>query len=195
MSLQISIVISVFNEEEVLERSAAAFSHIMKSHDYNYELIFVNDGSKDNSLALLKQIAKEYSHVKVINFSRNYGHEAAMLAGIDQSIGECVICMDADLQHPPEMIPHMIGKFRGGADILTMIRTKNPDSSFFKSVTSKLFYYLLNKVSGQNFDINASDFFLISKRVADVLKTQFREQSRFLRGFIQIVGCASVSGS
>ena len=78
--------------------------------------------------------------------------------------------------------------FRGGADILTMIRTKNPDSSFFKSATSKLFYYLLNKVSGQNFDINASDFFLISKRVADVLKTQFREQSRFLRGFIQIVG-------
>lgn len=154
----------------------------------DYEVVYVNDGSVDDSRALLAEIAASDTKAKVINFSRNYGHEAAMLAGIDNSCGDCLICMDADLQHPPAVIPQMIEKYKAGIDILTMVRTKNPDSGFFKALTSKLFYWILNKISGQNFDINASDFFLISNRVAKVLRTEFREQSRFLRGFIQIVG-------
>ncbi|MEQ8924192.1 MAG: glycosyltransferase family 2 protein [Fulvivirga sp.] len=186
--MEISIVVSVYNEEEVLSAFHDEVNSVLNNLAKSYELIYVNDGSVDNSREILSTIAKTDKNVKVINFSRNYGHEAAMLAGLDHSKGNCVICMDADLQHPPAVIPQMVEKFEGGIDILTMIRTKNPDSGFFKSITSKLFYSILNRISGQKFDINASDFFLVSKRVAKILKTEFREQSRFLRGFIQIVG-------
>ncbi|QSE97819.1 glycosyltransferase family 2 protein [Fulvivirga lutea] len=188
MDIQISIIVSVYNEEEVLNAFHKEASSVLNKLGKSYELIFVNDGSVDSSRELLSEIAKADKNTKVINFSRNYGHEAAMLAGLDHSKGNCVICMDADLQHPPAVIPQMVEKYESGVDILTMVRTKNPDSGFFKSITSKLFYSILNRISGQKFDINASDFFLVSKRVAKILRTEFREQSRFLRGFIQIVG-------
>jgi glycosyltransferase involved in cell wall biosynthesis len=111
-----------------------------------------------------------------------------MIAGIDHSRGDMIICMDADLQHPPEFIPQMIKKQREGYDIITMARMDNPDSSRIQKFTSRLFYQVLNGLSGQEFDINASDFFLITKPVADILRNEFREQYRFLWGFIQLIG-------
>lgn len=191
--MKLSIVVSVYNEEEVLNEFHKELSHVLSKLNDRTEIIYVNDGSFDDSRALLSQIATSDKQVKVINFSRNFGHEAAMIAGVDKSTGDCVICMDADLQHPPKEIPSMLKKFKEGFEVITMMRTKNKDSGWFKKTTSKLFYSILNKISGQNFEVNASDFFLISRKVANVLKSDFREQSRFLRGFIQMIGFKKTS--
>lgn len=191
--MKLSVVVSVFNEEEVLNEFHKELSSVLNNLNDQAEIIYVNDGSIDNSRTILKEVAANDKRVKVINFSRNFGHEAAMIAGVDKSTGDCLICMDADLQHPPAQIPQMLTTFKGGFEIITMMRTKNKDSGWFKKITSKLFYSILNKVSGQKFEVNASDFFLISKKVANVLKSDFREQSRFLRGFIQMIGFKKTS--
>lgn len=186
--VNLSIVVSVYNEEQVLGQFYDELIRVIKSLDVSSEIVMVNDGSADRSREILHELAERDNRVKVISFSRNYGHEAAMIAGIDNCNGDVIICLDADLQHPPAVIPQIIDKYREGYDIVTMVRTDNPDSGWFKRFTSRAFYSILNNLSGEKFDVNASDFFMVSRRVANVLKTNFREQSRFLRGFIQLVG-------
>lgn len=126
--------------------------------------------------------------IKTISFSRNYGHEAAMLAGIDYSSGDAVICLDSDLQHPPAIIDEMYKTFLNGYDVINMVRKNNHGSTLSKKLTSKFYYWLFNKISPVKFEENASDFFLISQKVADILKKEFREHNRYLRGYIQIIG-------
>lgn len=185
---KLSMVISVYNEEEVLDKFYDAFEKISKGFSWEYELIFVNDGSVDNSLNILKKLS-ENKFVKVINFSRNFGHEAAMIAGIDYASGDGIICMDADLQHPLECIFPIVEKFNEGYEVINMVRLENKSAGLLKNITSKLFYKVINKLSNQaSFEENASDFFAISGRVADVLKNNYREKCRFLRGYVQSVG-------
>ena len=124
----------------------------------------------------------------MINFSRNFGHEAAMIAGIDYAHGDGIVCMDADLQHPPKSIPEMIQKFEEGFDVISMVRSFREDGGMIKKITSSLFYRILNKMSPVKFQNNASDFFAISKRVAEVLRKEYREKVRYLRGYVQSVG-------
>lgn len=183
-----SLVVSVFNEEDVLQTFWDTTKQYLNDINIPFEVIFVNDGSYDNSINILERLAKENKNIKVINFSRNFGHEAAMIAGVDFSSGDVVICMDADLQHPPIEIKEMIEKFSEGYEIINMVRIDNKDVGFLKRVSSKYFYYFLNRLSPVKFEPNASDFFLISRRVADILKNDFRERARFLRGFIQNIG-------
>ena len=183
-----SIVVSVYNEEAVLKLFYKHLAEVLDKETDVFEIIFVNDGSQDGSLSILTEIAHGDSRVKVINFSKNFGHEAAMLAGIDHSNGDAVICMDSDLQHPPVLIPEMLAKCREGYDVINMVRMERKDAGFFKRVTSKLFYKFINMISPVKLVPNASDFFLISRPVAKVLKEDFRERTRFLRGLIQIVG-------
>jgi dolichol-phosphate mannosyltransferase len=183
-----SIVASVYNEEEGIKSFYNSLSETLKVLSYPYEIIFVNDGSRDDSLELLKAIASEDNTVKVINFSRNFGHEAAMLAGIDYSSGDAVICMDSDLQHPPSIIPDMLKKKNEGYDVVNMVRTLRKDAGFFQKINSKLFYIFINKISSAKLAENASDFFMISRKVCKILKTDYRERTRFLRGIIQLVG-------
>ena len=186
---KITIVVSVYNEEAVLNSFFNAFDNFCDILIWDYELIFVNDGSNDKSLLLLEQYAYKNKRAKIISFSRNFGHEAAMIAGIDAATGDGVICMDADLQHPLECIPQIIGKFEEGYEVISMVRLANKSAGFVKNVTSKIFYKVVNVLSEQaNFEENASDFFAISNRVADILKNNFREKSRFLRGYVQSVG-------
>ncbi len=184
----LTIVVSVFNEEQVLTLFYGELTKVLATLDINHEIIFVNDGSHDNSLKILSEYVLQNKHVKVVNFSKNFGHEAAMIAGIDYSAGDAVICMDADLQHPPEKIKEMLEKYLNDFEIINMVRTENCDAGFLKRMLSKSFYYLINKISPIRFEPNASDYFLISSRVASILKHEFRERTRFLRGFIQIVG-------
>lgn len=186
--MDLSVVISVYNEEQVISLFYEEITRHLNNLPLKYELVIVNDGSRDNTLHVLRSLAEQDQHIKIVSFSRNFGHEAAMIAGIDHSRGNIIICMDADLQHPPSIIPDMLEKQKEGYDIITMVRTDNPDSGWLQKFTSKSFYKILNRLSGHNFDVNASDFFLITKPVADVLRTEFREQYRFLRGFIQLVG-------
>ena len=151
-------------------------------------MIFVNDGSRDASLAVLTRLAGENPKVKVVSFSRNFGHEAAMIAGLDYSSGDAIICMDADLQHPPECIPGILAKMEDGCQVINMVRTKNDSAGLIKNVTSSGFYWLINHISDVHFEPNASDFFAISRQVANVLTTSYREKVRFLRGYVQNVG-------
>ena len=192
MAKKISIVVSVYNEEQGLnqfyEHTCPILEAAVAAADWDYELIFVNDGSRDNSLDLLKGFATKNPKVKVVNFAANRGHEAAMIAGIDISAGDGVVCMDADLQHPPEAIPEIIAKFDEGYDVISMVRTARADAGLFKKITSAAFYKVMNKMSKANFENNSSDFFGISRRVALVLKKDYRERVRFLRGYVQNVG-------
>ena len=127
MAKRISIVVSVYNEELSLRDFFQETTKVLEtlSDSWEYELLFVNDGSQDQSLSILREFADADSRVKVINFSRNFGHEAAMIAGIDYASGDGIICMDADLQHPPECILEIIEKFEEGYEIINMVRTRN----------------------------------------------------------------------
>ncbi len=185
---KVSVVGSVFNEEEALPLFYREAGHVLEAQDWEYELIFVNDGSRDDSRAVLYRMAKLDPHVKVIHFSRNFGHEAAMIAGIDFASGDAVICMDADLQHPPAVLPEMLRCFRDGYDVISMVRTANRSAGLVKNLTSGGFYTVINALSGVNFEKNASDFFGLSRRAAEVMRKEYRERVRFLRGYVQLIG-------
>ena len=188
----LSIVVSVYNEEENLDRFLEVTSDVLQSalstYEWDYELIFVNDGSADQSRVILDGFAQADKHCRVIHFSRNFGHEAAMIAGIDYAKGDFIVCMDADLQNPPELVPQMVEQFNAGSDIMLMARAENKDAGLMKRLTSGLFYGVLNFLSGAKFERNVSDFFGISKRAADVLRKDYREKNRYLRGYIQQIG-------
>ncbi len=186
----LSVVVSVYNEEAVLKSFYKETKQILDNIEWDYELLFVNDGSKDRSLEILSTLANEDTHVKFISFSRNFGHESAMIAGIDYSSGDVIICMDADLQHPPECIPKILERFEQGFEIVNMVRTKNESAGWFKNLASSAFYKVINILSDVKFESNASDFFAISQRVAGVLRVNYREKVRFLRGYVQNVGFA-----
>ena len=182
--MKISIIVSVYNEEQVLHTFYHTLIKVLEEQKYEYEIIFVNDGSSDSSQDIIDNFISENSNVKSILFSRNFGHEAAMIAGIDHVTGEMIICMDSDLQHPPAIIPEIYNRFvMGNVDIINMVRKE-----LRQNLTSKLFYQILNLISPYNFESNASDFFVISERIARILRDNYRERVRFLRGFIQIMG-------
>ena len=193
MSKKISIIVSVYNEEEVLFEFYRETIKVLLLIDNPYEIIFVNDGSVDGSRGILFKIAKDDENVKVVHFSRNFGHEAAMIAGIDNASGDYIVCMDADLQHPPTLLPEMLRKFESGYDIINMVRTVNKSAGIIKNITSSMFYKVINRLSDIHLVSNASDFFGISKRVADVLRNNYREKTRFLRGYVQNVGFNTVN--
>lgn len=188
MDRLVSVVVSVYNEEKALEEFYRVTRTVLEGISWDYELVFVNDGSGDNSLSILEKLAAENERVKVISFSRNFGHEAAMIAGLDYSRGDGIICMDADLQHPPECIPEILARMEEGYEVINMVRTQNKSAGIIKNITSSGFYWLINHVADVHFEPNASDFFAISRHVAEVLKHSYREKVRFLRGYVQNVG-------
>ena len=188
MDRTISVVVSVYNEEKALEDFFRETSRVLEETGWDWELIFVNDGSADKSLSVLKGLAAQDKRVKLVSFSRNFGHEAAMIAGMDFSSGEVVVCMDADLQHPPACIPEILKKREEGYEVISMVRTKNRTAGLIKNITSSGFYWLINHISDVDFEPNASDFFAVSRRVARVMRENYRERVRFLRGYVQNVG-------
>ena len=190
-----SIIVSVYNEEAVLPIFHQEVSAVIDSmaDTADFELLFVNDGSHDNSRQVLQQLMEKDQRVRVIHFSRNFGHEAAMLAGIDHCRGEAAVCMDSDLQHPPTLLPQMFEQYQQGKDVITMMRTERADGGASKHLSSRLFYHLINKISDAQLQPGASDFFLLSQRVINVLRSDYRERTRFLRGIIQIIGFEKAS--
>lgn len=188
MEKTLSVIVSCYNEEQALDRFYEETAGILKKLHWDYELIFVNDGSQDGTMRVLDRLSELDKKVKVISFSRNFGHEAAMIAGLDYSRGDGMVCMDADLQHPPEYLPEIVKKLESGYDVINMVRIKNESAGWFKNLASSAFYRLINLLSDVKFEPNASDFFAISKRAAKVLKEHYREKVRFLRGFVQNIG-------
>ncbi|MFR5600882.1 MAG: glycosyltransferase family 2 protein [Lachnospiraceae bacterium] len=188
MKKKVSVVVSVYNEEQALDQFYQVTSQVLESISWDYELLFVNDGSHDGSLSVLERLAAANPKVKVVSFSRNFGHEAAMIAGIDLGKGDALICMDADLQHPPACIPDILEKMEEGYEVINMVRLHNESAGFIKNITSAGFYKVINLLADVQFEPNASDFFAISAKVAKVLRQDYREKVRFLRGYVQNVG-------
>ncbi|GAB4041873.1 glycosyltransferase family 2 protein [Spirosoma jeollabukense] len=182
----ISLVVPAFNEEETLPVLVHRLMAVMKRYE-SYEILIVDDGSSDQTRHVLRELSKEYPVVRFISFSRNFGHQMALRAGYDNARGDAVICLDADLQHPPELIPTLIAKWREGYEVVYTVRAPDPKLSFFKRTTSKYFYRLLRSASNLDIEDGAADFRLLDRKVVDTIK-QFKENDLFLRGAISWVG-------
>ena len=183
----ISVVVPMYFEEQVVNECHVRLTEVMKNIDYLYEIIYVNDGSKDKTLELLSKIAKVDKQAKVINFSRNFGHQNAVTAGIDYAKGDGIVIIDADLQDPPEIIPLMIKKWEAGDEIIYGKRLKREGETAFKLVTAKWFYRFLGFMSEVEIPKDTGDFRLIDKKVAEIFK-MLPERNRFIRGMFAWVG-------
>ena len=177
----ISIVVSVFNEDLNLKELDLQIAENLVN--YNYELIYVNDGSTDNSLSVLKSIQHKNSRVRIVNLLKNFGHEIAMTAGMYYTKGDCVIFMDADLQHPPKLLPQLIEKWHEGFEIVSTRRIVNEGQSIFHQGVAKSYYYILNSLTDFKIPAQTPDFRLIDKKYIEVLKL-FKEQKRMFRGLV-----------
>ena len=185
---KISIVIPAYNEEGNLFLIHSEIRKVFETiKAYNFEIIFVNDGSRDNTQNYLEKLASEFPEVKYIEFSRNFGHQNAVKAGIDFADGNAVISMDADLQHPPKLLPLMIQKWEEGYDIVYTIRKYSKNISFFKRKTSDFFYHVLSNLSDVELEKGSSDFRLLDASVIDVIR-KTGESDIFLRGLVKWVG-------
>lgn len=182
-----SIVIPVFNEEECIEKTYERLKNIMDALGEPYELIFVNDGSKDASGAHLRRLCEIDGKVKLINFSRNFGHQIAISAGMDYALGDAIIIIDADLQDPPEVIPGMIKKWKEGFEVVKARRIERKGDSFFKKATAGIFYKIMKNMTSIDIPVEVGDFRLIDRKVCDTLK-HIGEKNRYVRGLVSWVG-------
>lgn len=188
---RISLIVPVYYEEEVLPIAYPRMKAAMEQTNYDYEIIFVNDGSRDGTMRVLRKIATEDRKVKVLSFSRNFGHQLAVTAGMDEATGDALVIIDADLQDPPELIPDMVKLWEQGADIVYGKRQKREGETFFKKFTAACYYRLLTAMSAYPIPLDTGDFRLISRNVADVF-LNMREHDRFLRGMSAWMGFESV---
>lgn len=186
---KISVVIPMYCEEEVVDICYKRVINNLKklSDKYSYEIIFINDGSKDSTLEILKKIASNDDNVKIISFSRNFGHQAAVTAGIRNVTGDAIIIMDADLQDPPELFEGMIEKWEEGYEVVYGKRKTREGESIFKLLTARMFYNTLNKLSEIEIPKDTGDFRLVDRKVIDVIAT-LPEHNKFLRGLFSWVG-------
>jgi len=182
-----SVVVPVFNEELVIRETYTRLRKVMESLGEPYELIFVNDGSTDRSQEIITEICRQDPRVKLINFSRNFGHQIAITAGMDHASGEAVIVIDADLQDPPEVIPSMVAKWKEGYEVVYGKRIKRKGEGFFKKFTAALFYRLLQRMTNLPIPVDVGDFRLLDRKVCQVLK-DIREKNRYVRGLVSWVG-------
>ena len=183
----ISVVIPSYNEEENIPVIGRKLQETFAALPYKYEFIFVDDGSSDSTLTKIKELALSNEHVFFVEFSRNFGHQCALKAGIDICRGDCVISLDADMQHPVELIPALIAKWEEGYDVVYTRRMDDPSLSYMKCLTSRLFYRFLNRLSKVKLEQGVADFRLIDRKVADVF-ISLKENSLFIRGLIAWLG-------
>jgi glycosyltransferase involved in cell wall biosynthesis len=183
----ISVVVPVYNEEAVVFESYKRLKGVMESLNEPYELIFVNDGSRDATPDIVRHICEADPTVHFIDFARNFGHQIAISAGMDYASGEAVVVIDADLQDPPEVIPAMIAKWREGYDVVYGKRAERKGETLFKRFTSAAFYRVLQKLTDVDIPVDTGDFRLIDRKVCDALKL-IKERNRYIRGIISWLG-------
>lgn len=183
----ISVVIPMYYEEAVARECYRRIKEVMTKNQLNHELIFVNDGSKDKTIDILKEIANEDKAVKIIDFARNFGHQNAVTAGVCHSKGDAVVIIDADLQDPPELIMDMIQKWKQNYDVVYAKRIKRKGETWFKLITAKYFYKFLAHMSDVSIPTNTGDFRLMDKKVVESFKAM-PERNRFIRGMISWIG-------
>lgn len=185
---KVSLVIPMYYEEEVANECYEKVSNVLKGLDkYDYEIIFVNDGSKDKTLEILEEISKKDEKAKIISFSRNFGHQAAVTAGLREVTGDAIVIIDADLQDPPELIPQMLELWEQGNEVIYGKRKTRKGESAFKLLTAKMFYKTLNALSDVEIPKDTGDFRLVDRKVVDVINS-LPEHNKFLRGLFSWVG-------
>lgn len=185
--INLSVVVPAYNEEKVIVEFHRRLGAVLDKLALNSEVVYVNDGSRDNTLNLLKGLLAADSRVRIVDLSRNFGKEHAMTAGLDKAEGEAVIVIDADLQDQPELIPEMIAKWQEGFDVVLMKRTSRKGESFVKKFTATMFYKFIRKISYINIPENVGDFRLMSRKVIEALKN-CGEETRFMKGLFAWVG-------
>jgi len=183
----ISIVCPCYNEEEVIEHFLKSMTKILETTQKTYEIIFIDDGSKDNTLNVLLDAKAKYEHLRIIKLSRNFGKEIALTAGIDASIGETVVPIDVDLQDPPELILEFIKKYEEGYDVVLAKRADRTTDTFAKKFSAEAFYKFHNKISDISIPNNVGDYRLMSRRVVEEIK-KLPESQRFMKGIFAWVG-------
>lgn len=194
----ISIVVPCYNEEEVIEetnkRLIKELDALTKSRNLKYEIIYINDGSKDNTLKILQKLEKENYEDKsnlgtlvIVSLAKNFGHQTALSAGLHYAKGTAIISIDADLQDPPEVIGGMLDIWKQGSDVVYGVRTIREGETFFKLITAKLFYVIVRKVTNCDIPLNSGDFRLMSRRALDIFNS-LPERNRFIRGMIPWIG-------
>jgi dolichol-phosphate mannosyltransferase len=187
-----SIIIPMYNEEEVIAETYHRLKKVMDETGESYELVFVNDGSRDRSASIIADLAHTDDHMRLIDFSRNFGHQIAVTAGLDYAQGQSVVIIDADLQDPPEVIPQMLEKWREGYDVVYGKRLKRQGETAFKKFSAYAFYRILGALANDNIPKDTGDFRLIDRKVCDAMKA-FHEKNRFLRGMVNWVGFKQVA--
>lgn len=185
--IRYSIVVPLFNEELVINESYKRLKQVMDSIGDSYEIILVNDGSKDKTAEMARDICGYDHNVKMLNFSRNFGHQIAITAGMDYASGNAVVVIDADLQDPPEVIPRMITKWKEGYEVVYGQRTERKGETYFKKLSASLFYRIMRRLTDVDIPVDTGDFRLIDRKVLDALKT-LPEKNRYVRGMVSWVG-------
>jgi polyisoprenyl-phosphate glycosyltransferase len=187
-NVDLSIIIPIYNEEGNINNLVARLRTVVeKMHLPSIEYIFINDGSKDRSLEIIRSISAQDTSIKYIDLSRNFGHQIAVSAGLDNSLGDAVIIIDADLQDPPELIPDLYAKLKTGYEVVYAKRKSRQGESAMKKFTATMFYRLLAKLTSINIPVDTGDFRIIDKKIVNVLR-QMPEQQKFLRGQISWIG-------
>ncbi|CAM4080105.1 glycosyltransferase family 2 protein [Paenibacillus alkaliterrae] len=186
-TVKYSIIVPMYNEEEVIEYTYDRLKRVMDGMEEPYELIFVNDGSHDRTVEMISMICDFDPNVRLINFSRNFGHQIAISAGMDYAQGDAIIVIDADLQDPPEVIVEMIAKWKEGFEVVYGKRLKRNGESAFKKATAKIFYCTLRSLTNVDIPVDTGDFRLIDRKVCDVLRG-LKEKNRFVRGLVSWIG-------
>ena len=189
----LSVIVPCYNEQDVLHATHERLTSVLAGMAWlNYELIFVNDGSHDDTQLLLAQLQCVDPYVRVLLLSRNFGHQIAVTAGLEEASGDAVVIIDADLQDPPEVIPQMVQLWRNGNDVVYGLRIDRPGESTFKLWTAKVFYRLINRLSETKMPFDAGDFRLLDRRVVQVIN-EMPERARFLRGMVSWAGFRQIS--
>jgi dolichol-phosphate mannosyltransferase len=185
--MQLSIIIPIYNEQGNIDRLINRLKGVMNQLNVTCEYVFINDGSKDDSINIIKNLAKIDPSVKFINFSRNFGHQIAVTAGLDKCIGERIVIIDADLQDPPELILEMYKKMDEGFEVVYAKRAARNGESWMKKFTARMFYRILKSITSVNIPVDTGDFRIMDRKIVEVLK-QMPEQQKFLRGQISWIG-------
>lgn len=189
----ISVIVPCYDEEAVISETHARLSAVLGQLDgHDYEILYVDDGSRDQTPHILHQLQSGDGHVRVLRLSRNFGHQIALTAGLEHAAGAAVIVIDADLQDPPEVIPEMIARWQDGYEVVYGVRTDRPGESSFKLWTAKTFYKLINRLSETKMPLDAGDFRLLDRVVVDALLAM-PERDRFVRGMVSWVGFRQVA--
>jgi dolichol-phosphate mannosyltransferase len=186
---KLSLVCPAYQEEQVLPYFHDALTRVLDTLDgqYEIEILYVDDGSRDRTLTVLRDLARHDARVRYLSLSRNFGHQAALTAGLEHASGDVVISLDSDLQHPPALVPRLLARWKDGYDIVLTVRQDDPDLGLFKRYSSRCFYWVMGFLSDTDIRLSAADYRLMSRKAVDAL-LQLRESHRFLRGMVQWLG-------